>query len=187
MIKKEISILKKILDDLCNEEKNILLIIRKLSNCLKLKKRIFICGNGGSAAEAEHLSAEFLVRLKPENNRQALPIISLTQNAAVITACGNDFGFENIFSRTLEGLGKVGDILWCLSTSGNSKNIVNVLKKAKKKGITSISFLGNNGGKARALSDISFIVQSNNVARVQECHLFLSHYILSEVEKIIIK
>ena len=77
--------------------------------------------------------------------------------------------------------------MWCLSTSGNSKNIVNVLKKAKKKGITSISFLGNNGGKARALSDISFIVQSNNVARVQECHLFLSHYILSEVEKIIIK
>ena len=151
------------------------------------KKKILICGNGGSASEAEHLSAEFLVRLKPKNNRAALPIVSLTQNTSIITACGNDYGFENIFSRTLEGLGKKGDILICLSTSGNSKNILNVLKLAKKMKIESISFLGGNGGKAKLLSDNNLIIDSNDVAQIQECHLFLGHYILGEVEKIIIE
>ena len=133
------------------------------------------------------MSAEFLVRLKPKNNRRSLPIISLTQNSPVVTACGNDYGFDNIFSRVLEGIGKKKDILVCLSTSGNSKNIIQVLKFAKKMKIKTISFLGGNGGKAKQLSDFSLVINSKDVARIQECHLFLGHYILGEVEKIVIK
>ena len=129
------------------------------------------------------MAAEFVVRLKPENNRAAIPLISLSQNSSVLTACGNDYGFEKIFSRTLEALGDENDILICLSTSGNSKNILNVLKFAKQNKIKSISFLGNEGGKAKSLSDSSLIVPSKNTARIQECHLFLGHFILSEVEK----
>ena len=158
-----------------------------IAESISKKGKLLICGNGGSAAEAEHLSAEFLVRLKPKNNRRSLPIISLTQNSPVVTACGNDYGFDNIFSRVLEGIGKKKDILVCLSTSGNSKNIIQVLKFAKKMKIKTISFLGGNGGKAKQLSDFSLVINSKDVARIQECHLFLGHYILGEVEKIVIK
>ena len=110
-------------------------------------------------------------------------MISLSQNSSVLTTCGNDYGFENIFSRSLEALGIKNDILICLSTSGNSKNILKALETAKSKNIKSIAFLGNDGGKAKSLSDSSVIISSNNTARIQECHLFLGHYILSEVEK----
>ena len=187
MLSKEIFNLKKNLDNLVYQQKKIQEIINILSKCLKVNKNIFVCGNGGSAAEAEHLSAEFLVRLKPKNNRRSLPIISLTQNSQVVTDCGNDYGFNNIFSRVLEGIGKKKDILICLSTSGNSKNIIQVLKFAKKMNIKTISFLGGNGGKAKRISDFSLVINSKDVARIQECHLFLGHYILGEVEKVVIK
>ncbi len=180
---KEISDLSIILKDIVNLENDIKLIIKNLTQCIKSGNKILICGNGGSAAEANHLAAEFVVRLKPENNRAAIPLISLSQNSSVLTACGNDYGFEKIFSRTLEALGDENDILICLSTSGNSKNILNVLKFAKQNKIKSISFLGNEGGKAKSLSDSSLIVPSKNTARIQESHLFLGHFILSEVEK----
>ena len=111
MLSKEIFNLKKTLDNLVNQQKKIKEIINILSKCLKNNKNIFICGNGGSAAEAEHLSAEFLVRLKPKNNRRSLPIISLTQNSPVVTACGNDYGFDNIFSRQVEALARKEDVL----------------------------------------------------------------------------
>jgi len=154
-----------------------------ITECIKSGKKIMICGNGGSAAEANHLAAEFLIRLKPDNNRAAIPIISLSQNSSVLTACGNDLGFENIFSRTLEGLGNSGDVLICLSTSGNSKNVLNALIAAKNKKIKTVSFLGEKGGAAKNFSDINILIPSENVARIQECHLFLGHYIFGEVEK----
>ena len=183
MLDQEISNLNKALKTISGLETQIDIVINNLYKCLKKGKKILICGNGGSAAEADHLAAEFLIRLKPSNNRNAIPIISLCQNSAVLSACGNDLGFENIFSRNLEGLGNTGDVLISLSTSGESKNILKVLKTAKKKKIKSISFLGKKGGKAKLLSDINLIVSSNDVARIQECHLFLGHYIFSEVEK----
>ena len=187
MLKRDIIDLKKTLDDISDKNKKISSIINHLTKCLLLKNKIFICGNGGSASEAEHLSAEFLVRLKPNNNRVPFPLISLTQNTPVTTACSNDYGFEKIFSRPLDALGKNGDTLICLSTSGNSKNILHVLKLAKKRGIKTISFLGGGGGKAKFLSDINLIIKSKNVARIQECHLFLGHYILGKVEDNLIK
>ena len=183
MIKKEIDELIKILNAIPALEKDINLATEKIFQCLKSNKKILICGNGGSAAEANHLAAEFIVRLKPSNNRNALPIISLCQNSSVLTACGNDIGFENIFSISLEALGSEGDVLIALSTSGKSKNILNVLDVSKKKKIISISLLGKDGGAAKSLSDINITMPSNDVARIQECHLFLGHHIFGEVEK----
>lgn len=155
----------------------------------KLKKggKIFICGNGGSAADAQHLSAEFLVRLRPNVNRIPLPVISLALDTSTITACGNDLGFEKLFERNLQALGTNKDLLLAISTSGNSKNILNVLNYAKKNKIFSISFLGNKGGKAKKFSDLNLIVPSYNTARIQEQHIFLGHYIFEKVENLILK
>ncbi len=149
--------------------------------------KILLCGNGGSAADAQHLSAEFLVRLKPKNIRKPLPAISLALDTSTITACSNDFSFNNIFSRNLEALGNKKDVLIIISTSGNSRNILNVLKSAKKKKIFSIGFLGNRGGKAKSLCDLNLIIKSNDTARIQECHIFLGHYIFQEIEKSYLK
>ena len=161
--------------------------IEKVFNCLNNGNKVLICGNGGSAADAQHLAAEFLIRLKPKNNRRALPVISLAQDSSTLTACGNDLGFSNIFSRNLSALGNHGDVLIAISTSGNSLNILKVLKQAKKQKINSISLLGNSGGKAKKLSDLNLIVESRNSARIQEAHIFLGHYIFEQVEKILIK
>tara|TARA_B110000503_G_C6920990_1_gene318667 strand:- start:32 stop:601 length:570 start_codon:yes stop_codon:yes gene_type:complete len=163
-------------------DKAIKVISKKLQNGGKL----LLCGNGGSAADAQHLAAEFLVRLRPNVNRRAIPAISLAQDTSTLTACGNDYSFEDIFSRTLQAIGTKKDVLICISTSGNSKNILKVLKEAKKKNIFTIGFLGNNGGKARKNCDIKLIVNSNITARIQECHIFLGHFILQRVEDLII-
>ncbi len=144
--------------------------------------KVMLCGNGGSAADAQHLAAEFIVRLKPKLNRKPIAAISLAQDISTITACGNDFNFNVQFSRSLEALGKKEDILIAISTSGNSKNIINVLKTAKKMKISSVGFLGNKGGKAKKLCNIPLVVNSNNTARIQEAHIFLGHFIFETVE-----
>ena len=165
--------------------------IEKISNFIYKKicsnGKILFCGNGGSASDAQHLATEFLVRLKPKLNRQSNPAIALTLDTTFLTACGNDFGFNNIFSRALEGIGNKNDILIAISTSGNSKNILKVLDKAKKMKIHSICLLGNNGGLAKKNCNDKIIVNSNNVARIQETHIFLGHTILEHVEQKLIK
>ena len=168
---------------LLKQENDIKKIIDRIYSTLKGKKKIFICGNGGSAADAQHLAAEFLVRLTKNVKRKSYPVIPLALDTSTLTACGNDLGFDQIFSRTLEGLGNKGDTLIVISTSGNSKNILRVLKEAKKKKILSIALLGNNGGKCKTKTDLKIIVPTNNTARIQECHIFLGHIIFSAVEK----
>ena len=168
--------------ELLNSIKSINKIENLIYETLKKKNKILICGNGGSAADAQHLAAEFIVRLKPKFNRAPLPVVSLALDTSSITACGNDFSFDKIFSRSFEALAKKGDLLFVLSTSGNSKNIINVLNSAKKKKIKSLAFLGFNGGKAKGLATIEFIVKSKNVARIQECHMFLGHNLFDSVE-----
>ena len=168
-------------------ENNINLAIEKIFETLNKDGKVFICGNGGSAADAQHLSAEFLVRLNPKINRKPLPIISLAMDSSTLTACGNDYGFKYIFSRNLKALANKNDLLIVISTSGNSNNITEVLKESKKMGIYSIGFLGASGGKAKKLCDLNLLVPDNNVARIQECHIFLGHFILNQVEKKIIK
>ena len=176
-IKKKLLILKK----------EVLLAANKIFKTIKKGGKIFICGNGGSASDAQHLSAEFLVRLNPKINRRPFPIIPLTMNASTLTACGNDYGFKYIFSRNLEALAQKNDLLIAISTSGRSSNIIEVLKQSKKMKIFSISFLGSNGGVAKKISNLSIIVPHKNVARIQECHIFLGHFILNEVENMLLK
>lgn len=168
-------------------EKKINQAINKIYRSLKNNGKIFFCGNGGSAADAQHLTAELLVRLKPNINRNPIPAISLCMDSSTLTACGNDYNFNKIFSRPFKALANRNDVLIAISTSGNSKNILEVLKIAKKNKILTIGFLGFNGGKAKKYCDIPIIVKNNSVARIQEAHIFLGHYILEEVENKIIK
>ncbi len=171
---------------LLNIENSINKSIKIIATCIKKGGKIMLCGNGGSAADAQHLAAEFLVRLRPHVNRNPIPAITLATDTSSLTACGNDYSFEEIFSRSLNALGSKNDVLIAITTSGNSKNILNVLRAAKRKKIKSICFLGKGGGKAKSLGDVKLIVEENNTARIQECHIFLGHYIFEKVEDIII-
>lgn len=173
--------------DIAKMSKDIFDIIKNIKKKLKNGGKILFCGNGGSAADAQHLAAEFIVRLRPHINRNPLPAITLAQDTSSLTACGNDYSFEDIFLRPFKALAKKDDILICISTSGNSKNILKVLKEAKKSKIYSVSFLGKGGGKAKKLSNKPLIITSNNTARIQECHIFLGHFILEKVENLILK
>ncbi len=167
-------------------ENEILLAIEIIFKKLSLGGKILICGNGGSAADAQHLAAEFLVRLDPKRNRNPIPAMSLATDVSTILACGNDFSFNKVFSRNLEALGGKNDILIAISTSGKSKNILEALKVAKRKNIFSVGFYGNNGGYAKKNTNLNLIVKSNNTARIQETHILLGHYIFSEIERKII-
>ena len=151
-----------------------------IANALQNKNTIFWCGNGGSAAESSHLAVELIGRFK--NNRRSLPSLSLNADTSAITCIANDFGYDEIFSRQLEGLGKKGDVLVVLSTSGKSENISRVLRKAKELGIVSIALLGKGGGIAASLSDYSIVIDSEETARIQEIHLVLGHTLCEYAE-----
>lgn len=161
-------------------------VINNIQKRLKKGGKILFCGNGGSAADAQHLTAEFIIRLRPHINRNPISALSLAQDTSTLTACGNDYSFDDIFLRPFKALARKNDILICISTSGNSQNILKVLKEAKKNNIYSVSFLGNGGGKAKNLSNKPMIIPSKNTARIQECHIFLGHFILEKVEDLII-
>lgn len=186
--------LKKTIESSIKAKKSLISIEKKISSAVKIifeklsqGGKVLLCGNGGSAADAQHLAAEFLVRLNPKINRIPIPAISLATDVSTISACGNDFSFNKIFSRNLEALGAKNDILIVISTSGKSKNILEVLKTANKKKIFSIGFFGNSGGEAKKFTDLSLIVKSTNVARIQETHILLGHYIFEQVENKILK
>tara|TARA_B100000787_G_C16182801_1_gene292866 strand:- start:809 stop:1387 length:579 start_codon:yes stop_codon:yes gene_type:complete len=190
----QLKILKKDLDESILAKKSILKFAPKIFKAIKVIEKsisrggkIIFCGNGGSAADAQHLAAELLVRLRPKVNRKPIASMTLAMDTSSLTACGNDYSFDEIFSRNLRAIGNKKDILIVITTSGNSKNIINVLKVSKKLKIQSIGFLGNNGGACKKYCNLSLIVQSDIVARIQEAHIFLGHFILEQVEKGILK
>ena len=172
--------------DILNMSEDIIEVVQIIKKKLKKGGKILFCGNGGSAADAQHLAAEFIVRLRPHINRHPLSALTLAQDTSTITACGNDYSFEDIFLRSFQSLAKKNDILICISTSGNSKNILKVLIEAKKQKVFSIGFLGKRGGKAKKFCNKPLIISSENTARIQECHIFLGHFILEKVEDLII-
>ena len=186
-IKRAVSENTKLKKNLIKNFKIIEKIKNKILYCLNNSGKVFLCGNGGSAADAQHLAAEFMVRLRPKVNRNPYPVISLALDTSTLTACSNDYGYKNIFSRPLNALASEKDILIVISSSGKSENIIEALKLAKKKKIISIGFLGRGGGKAKFLCDLKYIVPSNNVARIQETHIFLGHLIFELVEDKLIK
>ncbi len=144
--------------------------------------KLMLCGNGGSAADAQHLAAEFLVRLTSDVNREGIPAISLAQDTSTLTACLNDYGPDEIFKRVMSSMAKEGDVLLAITTSGNSSNIIEALKFAKSKGIYSFGFLGGEGGKALEYCNNTFIVPSVVTARIQESHITAGHAMLQYVE-----
>ena len=153
------------------------------SETLKNQGKILLCGNGGSAADAQHIAAELVVRYKAKNDRPALPALSLSTDPSFLTAAGNDLGYENIFARSIEAFGKKGDLLIGISTSGNSKNMVNAVQKAKEMGLKVLLFLGNDGGLLKGKGDTEICVPSEETARIQECHILIGHILCSIVEK----
>ena len=152
-----------------------------LVTAFKNGNKVLFCGNGGSAADAQHLAAEFSGRFYTD--RDALPAEALHCNTSYLTAIGNDYSFDVIYSRLINGIGNKGDILIGLSTSGNSKNILNAFETAKEKGMTTIAFTGDTGGKLKKLSDLLINVPSDDTPRIQESHITLGHIICQLVEE----
>ena len=157
--------------------------IEAICSDLKSGKKVLLMGNGGSAADAQHIAGELVGRFKKE--RKAIPAISLSTDTSILTAIGNDYGFEKVFERQIEALGEKGDVVIGISTSGNSENIYRAMKLAKKMGLTTIGLLGNDGGKIKNLSDIALVVPSKNTPRIQETHITIGHIICEGVERII--
>ena len=175
-----ISVKKQIIDDKSYEV--LLEAGDVVSNSISNGGKLLLCGNGGSAADAQHLAAEFLIRLTSDVNRESIPALSLAQDTSTLTACINDYGPDDIFKRVFSALSAEGDTLLAITTSGNSKNIIETLKLAKERGIYSLGFLGNGGGEALQYCHSAFVVPSNVTARIQESHITAGHALLQYVE-----
>jgi len=173
------------IQNLKNNSSEIQKTIDSIVHCLNSGKKIILFGNGGSAADAQHIAAEFLGRFKQE--RKSLPALSLTTDTSSITSISNDYSFDMVFSRQCEGLVENGDVVLGISTSGNSKNVENGLKLSHEKGATTIALLGNNGGKIKDIVDIPIIVNSLSTPRIQEAHRTIYHIICELVEKSLVK
>jgi len=163
-------------------------ISKLITNSIKKGGSVFLAGNGGSYADAEHLSAEMMIRIRPHINRKPIPVILLGQHISNITATSNDYHFELIFVKNLLALNKSkNDVVLILSTSGNSQNLINLIKTAKKLKIKSIGFLGKGGGKIKNIVDENIIIKSNNTALIQENHKFIMHLLFESVEDNLLK
>jgi D-sedoheptulose 7-phosphate isomerase len=157
--------------------------IDMIVEALDKKKKILLCGNGGSAADAQHLATEFVIRLNHTIKRPGIPAISLSTDVSNLTAGSNDFGYDNVFARNVEALGNAGDVLIGISTSGNSESVNRAFEKAREKGMKTIGFLGKGGGKSKSLCDLPIIIPSDDVQRIQEGHITIGHIIFWQVEQ----
>ncbi|MCO6473345.1 MAG: D-sedoheptulose 7-phosphate isomerase [Melioribacteraceae bacterium] len=180
---KESAEVKLLIEKECSAE--IISSVDILIDAFKNGHKLLLCGNGGSAADSQHIAAEFMIRLAHDIERPAIPAIALTTDTSNLTAGGNDIGFENVFARNVEGLGQAGDVLIAISTSGNSKNILLAIDKAKEKGMKVIGFLGGTGGKCKEKVDIPILIPSTNTQRIQEGHITVAHILCEAVERII--
>jgi D-sedoheptulose 7-phosphate isomerase len=151
-----------------------------ITRALKQNGRLYICGNGGSAADAQHIASEFVGRF--EHERKPLPAVALTTDTSTITSISNDYGYENVFAKQVEALIRRGDVLWAISTSGSSANIIAAAKSAKKKGAKVLAFTGSNDSKLERIADICFCANSKPTARSQEIHQLGFHIICGLVE-----
>lgn len=144
--------------------------------------KVLVCGNGGSAAESQHFAAEMVVRLTEKHERAPLPTIALTTDSSVLTACANDYGFERVFSRQVEALGRKGDLLLVLSTSGNSANLISAVTTARDLKMETAALLGKGGGELAEIANLSIIIPSQSVLRIQEEHLYILHQLVELVQ-----
>jgi D-sedoheptulose 7-phosphate isomerase len=163
--------------------KDIYNAIELIKETVSIGGKIMFCGNGGSAADSQHLATEFVIRLSHDLSRPAVGAMALTTDSSMMTAGGNDIGFENVFARYIEGIGNKNDLLVGISTSGNSKNIIKAFEKAKEKGIKILALLGGTGGKMKGMADTEIIVPSSNTQRIQEGHITIGHILCESVER----
>ncbi|KPK29904.1 MAG: phosphoheptose isomerase [Nitrospira bacterium SG8_3] len=152
----------------------------KIALALTSDRKLLLCGNGGSAADAQHIAAEFINRYELE--RPPLPAIALTTDTSILTSVGNDYSFDEIFSKQVKALGVEGDVLLAISTSGNSANVIEAVKSAKSLGIFTVGLTGGEGGQLKRLVDLSLVVKSNVTARIQETHILVGHIICELVD-----
>lgn len=145
--------------------------------------KILLCGNGGSAADAQHLAAEFVIRMDPAIKRPGIPAVALSTDTSVLTAGANDIGYDNVFARWVEALGRPGDVLIAISTSGNSENVNRALAQARTAGMATIGLLGKDGGTTRGLVDVAIVVPSNSTQRIQEGHITIGHILCGMIER----
>jgi D-sedoheptulose 7-phosphate isomerase len=164
-------------------------VIRVVDACeasLRAGGKLMFCGNGGSAADAQHLATEMLIRLRPKSERPSIAALALTLDPAMLTACGNDYGYDRVFERPLRGLGRRGDVLFGITTSGRSMNVIRALQAARDMGIVTVGLLGGTGEPALTECDLALLVPDMETARIQECHISLGHAVLELLEDRII-
>ncbi|HTV63862.1 MAG TPA: SIS domain-containing protein [Verrucomicrobiae bacterium] len=166
---------------LADLEKPFARAVEMVSDCLLSGKKLLMCGNGGSASDATHLATEFLCRF--QNDRRSYPAISLTNNGELITAIGNDYSFEEVFVRQVQGLAGKGDVLIAFTTSGKSKNVSRALEEARRMGVQSICFLGRDGGFTKGIATVDLLVKGGNTARIQEGQKLLYHVLCEMVDE----
>ena len=190
--------IKKLFDDALREHKKVIdgleafypvieEIASQMSETIKRGKKIMLCGNGGSAADAQHIATEFIVRFRGDFNRRALPAIALTTDTSLLTACANDYGYDEVFKRQVEGLGNEGDLLIGISTSGNSPNVFKALEYANEQNINTVLLAGRDGGKIAKIARYSIIIPHEDTARIQEAHITVGHILCRLTEELIFK
>jgi len=155
-----------------------------LAEAVQAGRKVLFCGNGGSAADSQHLATELVVRLSSEFERPALAAVALTTDTSLLTACANDYGFEDVFARQVEGLGQAGDVLVGISTSGRSRNVVKALEAARRKGLRTVVLSAGDGAACAALADAAVLVPSDVTSHIQESHLAAGHILCELVERL---
>jgi D-sedoheptulose 7-phosphate isomerase len=157
-------------------------VVEACESSLRGGGKLMFCGNGGSAADSQHLATEMLIRLRGSHERPSIAALALTLDPAMLTACGNDYGYDSVFERPLRGLGRRGDVLFGITTSGRSGNVIKALEAAREMGIVTVGLLGGHGGPALGLCDFVLLVPDTETARIQECHIALGHAVMELLE-----
>lgn len=170
-----------VFSDLRGMESEVGLVGGLLGSSLKAGGKLMFCGNGGSAADSQHLASEFTGRFLED--RRPLAALALSTDSSALTCIGNDYSFDEVFARQVQGLGRAGDVLVAISTSGNSRNVIRAVEEAKLLGVSVVGLLGRDGGRLAAMCDLSLIVPSYVTARIQECHIFIGHTLCGLVEQ----
>ena len=179
-LKNAVAAAKETLQSLIDLDSKVAKAADLIEQCLRAGNKLLVCGNGGSAADASHFATEFVVRFMKD--RPAYPAICLAGDGGLLTAAGNDYGFDEVFARQVAAFGLAGDLLICLTTSGKSKNVERALQEAKTRQLKSIAFLGRDGGSTLGMANVDILVRSNVTARIQEAHQLLLHVLCEVVE-----
>ncbi len=180
VLKTAIEAAKQTLQSLLDLDSEVAKAAELIEECLRAGNKLLVCGNGGSAADASHFATEFVVRFMKD--RPAYPAICLAGDGGLLTAAGNDYGFDEIFARQVAAFGLSGDVLICLTTSGKSRNVERALKEAKARELKTIAFLGRDGGSTIGMADVDILVRNDTTARIQEAHQLLLHVLCEVVE-----